>query len=655
MKTFLKILQKNKLPVIFLLSLCFLNMDLFFVPQGILSMLRFVILLFIIPLGIITLTKARFPKNLSLLFFLMLSIFFFLYTPVVFFIHYLLNVPLLTVLNALNLIILTLSIIFNILKPLTLPSYSFYLTKNSSLLLLAILLGSALHLLFFHFYKFIPEGDGYLKIMEIKNVINGAPISMHRGLFTTALASISIVSKISLYTLFSVHLVYLQVFCIILAIHTLLQSNKLSFSFRLLLLFAPFASPVLNMEIDIVRPQSILLIFLFVYVILIDYILKNYSHKSTPYWLLTTSIALLGILYHALFLIILLAHTFFVASYVKKYFLQSKTMRFYSLPILFSIPFLIISLGWLLHSKIPVIKIFYRLPSYIIHEIATPSKWQLWFIDYYTTETELGWSGLIGTLKYYAYYTSPLVIFFTLLTIILLVKKKQKFKLSILTTTLIVLFAVPFIFAEILPRMGFFYLPERMWLSIVISSILLVTILSKKIFSLSSKYYLPFILFAYTLVLIGVSGSVYVASQKKAYTSDDEYQASQWVKKNTPPNSMFITQLGNSPMITFFANRDMSTATSNFFNNPFKKLSTSLINPSQKSTRTKSMSPKNYLRNDLVTIPTYALYSTQKFDNIYSKRKWWRESNHYGAQIENLTKSYPLVYSNNGIYIWRLN
>jgi hypothetical protein len=630
-------------------------MDLFFIPQIILGTLRFSILLFIIPLGIITLTKARFPRNLSLLFFLMLSIFFFLYTPVVFFVHYLLNIPLLTVLNALNLTILILSIILNILKPPLLPSYRLHLTKNSSLLILAILLGSFLHLLFFYFYKFIPEGDGYLKIMEIKNVINGTSISIHRGLFTTALASMAIISKISLYTLFSVHLVYLQVFSIILAIHILLQSSKLPYLFRFLLLFSPFTIPVLNMEIDIVRPQSILIVFLFVYITLINYILKNSFHKNTLYWLLTTSIALLGILYHALFLIILLAHIFFITSCTKKYFTRLNATRFYFLPILASVPFLIIFLGWLLHSKIPVINIFYRLPSYIIHEITNPSKWQLWFIDYYTTEAELGWSGLIGTMKYYAYYTSPLIIFFALLTIVLLVKKKQKLKLSTLTATLLVLFAVPFVFAEVLPRMGFFYLPERMWLPIVISSILLVTILSKKILSLSSKYYLPFILFTYTLALIGTSGSIYVASQKKAYTSNDEYQVSQWIKKNTPQNSVFITQLGNSPMITFFANRDMSTATSNFFNNPFKNLSTTLINPSQKSTRAKSMSSKNYLPNDSIIIPTYALYSTQKFDNIYSKRKWWRESNHYGAQIENLTKNYPLVYSNNGIYIWKLN
>jgi hypothetical protein len=189
--------------------------------------------------------------------------------------------------------------------------------------------------------------------------------------------------------------------------------------------------------------------------------------------------------------------------------------------------------------------------------------------------------------------------------------------------------------------------------------------------------------------LIGIGGTVYISKNKRALTSQNEYQAVQWIRHHTTDNSFFITQGANAPMITYFAQRQFIPITKDFFTNPTVKNITGLtpeekINNQLKNIYTFTINNpprdnsslnhllfeiksakkiidqlerkkrKNPKLNAKGVTAVYALYSMDKFKGLYAQREWWLQANYYQAPIDNITKKYPLVYNRNGVYIWKI-
>jgi len=690
-KNFKNLLTKNKLVIFLITSALTPIIGSIFLPQIVFNIVNLVILLFVVPLCLLLLSGLSLPKNLSTLLLVIITTFFFAYTPIVFIIHQIFHISLpqmnLTIVNS---IIITLAIIKIILfSKKVLPSYFSFPKSNFFIFILALLIGIALHTIFFHFYVFIPETDGYSKMIEIDKVISGENILMYRGLFTTSIAIMASGSLISVYNLFSTYLIFIQLFFIILSIYSILKYIHLSKILKLFLLLSPFAIPVLNMEIDVVRPQNTLILFLFIYSALIFNLAKQ--KRTTLLWLLTTLIAICGTLYHELFFIIFIAHCILLFT---NYFLNSSR----KIPALLkwnSWKFILtsitaVALLFILLTKAPFFQTFIHMPLYIFNKISNISQWQLWFIDSYGTDTEIGWHGLTGAIKYYAYYASPLILFLIIYLVSFFARHWKHLKKKPLLIASFFLLLFPLVFAEILPRMNYFLYPERMWIFIDIILLLSFIMSAQSLLKFTTKKLrMPLILLLYLLLMIGVVGSIYIATQKKAYTSKNEFTAAQWIKRNTPENSLFITQSGNGPMINYFAQRKILSLNhtlplmeqvSNF--QECQKLYLNILQNSLATNTfqnidnytpllTQNCTTKNNLPNlvpqnkhhteQLITpinqliIPLkYIVYSHDKFKGLYTQREWWLKGNYYGTDIDKLTKKYPLVYNKNNIYIWKV-
>ena len=52
--------------------------------------------------------------------------------------------------------------------------------------------------------------------------------------------------------------------------------------------------------------------------------------------------------------------------------------------------------------------------------------------------------------------------------------------------------------------------------------------------------------------------------------------------------------------------------------------------------------------------PVYILYSTDKFNTIYSQREWWKKTNFYNANLEKFDKNFEKVYQNDAVKIWKI-
>ncbi len=545
-----------------------------------------------------------------------------------------------------------------------------------------------IHAINFYFYKFIPEWDSYPDLVRIGKVVNsGTIIQTYRGFFTTSMSLISAFSHISPYVLFSFWMIILQS-AFLLVLYRFIKIYKIKNKFTQLIIFLSALSvPVINMEIDMIRPQNLIILFLPIY---IYFFYQALSTKKKKYWILSTLIAIFGLNYHEFFVFIFGLHFLWIFILLfKKYFYKNSAPDKKLIFILSSA--LGLSLFYILSSKNNFISFTLITAQNILAGISHISQWKFWFLGHYASDgasLQMGWAGIAGALKYYAYYLSPAL---ALLLIYLIYSLRKKYIIKDSLLKILLPFLIIFLgFSEILPRLNYLYLPERFWLMIDLLLILaLIPFLSygKNIYS--QRKFSIFLLIFFIFLLIGLSGSFYVANGKKALTSPNEFSASQWIKKNTPNNAFFISQGANNPMIKFFAKRKLITPNASFFLSPnivnyspqaeITALNNSLNEKIQLSENimrdylNKKISFQKFIslilqyNQSIITIkkdiqsksailntPIYILYSQDKFKSIYNQRQWWQKNNFFGANLNKFNQHYPLVYNKNGIYIWKI-
>lgn len=394
-------------------------------------------------------------------------------------------------------------------------------------LIIVLMVYGILHLVFYRFYVTMPEWDGYTNILRIEKMVETGNIDyQYRPFFYTGMTTLAQVTGIDLYQIHVIWMIVLSVMYLIL-MSILIDENKIKNQLlKLLILFSGLAVPVINMEIDFFRPQSLyLLIFPIIFYL---------EQKNKNYLAFLVSLIALG--YHQFFIfpvIILGLKLFFNLKKSRKIFLLLMGL------------FLIIIFRDKFVSYLHVNRIF--------EEIWKVDKWRWWFLDSYQTvpdNVEMGWPGISGAAKYYGYYFGPLILVFGLL-IIFNVKKlfKQKYWLVMIGILLII--------SEVLPRLNVVYLPERFPLLIDIVVLLLIPCLFQKI--RINK------IFLLGLILIGIFGSVYIAKLKGSFTDRKELLVGEWIKNNTPINSTIYTQQGNYPLVIFFAKRKYIDPGKDFF------------------------------------------------------------------------------------------
>ncbi|MCD6195023.1 hypothetical protein J7K05_02415 [bacterium] len=574
--------------------------------------------------------------------------------------------------------------------------FNFAFLKKHKILLFVFLALIFIAGLGFLLYPYVPEADGYSYMVKIRDTLtyHRMPLSESRPLFFALVWLLLFLTKIPIYWLFKI------VFPLLLFLVLALVFYGLSFSKiknRLLLIVSSLAflsCPVIFAEVLYARPQTVFILsFVVLLFVLRDFILS--SQAKDYFWLgFLLLFNILGLKIHLFFvfniLLVLVVLFFSLRNLARKYPLESLVI--FLVVVFGSYPWL---RDWGFVDQIA------RLVKPFIQSLIHP-HFDLWFIDYYVNVfgNELGWPG-ITQLYYYAY---NLGLFLPCFLILFLAGVRQKRKLFSRGSWIWILgFIMFFSIAEIFPRLGVAFLPDRAWLYVSLILIFFVpTVLSifgKKL--LKKKVW--FIVFMLSFVL-SVLASLFVVYAKQGWVTKEEIRAAEFIKENTSSNSVFVTQKGNYPLVRYFAQRFFVQAPKEFFlggeidsedleflNNLSEKISKKKeylvqneeIAKKMKVVLGKMVDPDNLeissyikefsvlesklLRNKLFLKaaklygldqkrPAYILYSEGKFDSLYGMREWWKKDNFYGANLDKFDNNpnFEKIYNKGGVRIWKL-
>lgn len=624
-------------------------------------------------------------------YFAFLTFYFFLYSPLFFFLNQSAGISVSTE----NILIANLAIFACALVVTKLGrgdgitiNFDQVLNKRNSILFAALAGFLFLHAINYHFYGFMPEWDGYTDLIKLEKGLEDQNVAQeYRGFFYSSIGILATFSGIRLYTLFTFFFIALQTSLLFVLSRLVRLSNFKEKSIEAVIYLLALSVPVINMEIDMTRPQNAVIIFL---PILIYFTFRFFTEKKIAFFLLASVIAMGGMNYHEFFVFPLLTYAVWVGLVFMRRALSSDVPRDQRI-----IAALVITcfglIGAFASREVNALQGVVATAWNILLHVSDISAWRLWFIGNYSSDgavLQMGWPGVTGAMKYYAYYFSPALVLIVIALVFGLVKKIPFMKdplIRIISPLLLVLF----VFAEILPRLNHLYLPERFWLLmdmlLILSSVPLLKYLTGK----SPKESRMILLSLAALCIVGIAGSFYIAANKKALTSESEYRAAMWIREHTTENSSFITQAANGPMIAFFAERTDIPIGPEYFlakevleQDPkaeIEKLSRSVVERNAEIDSLVNQYTENRISffefadkiqeqkailkktereiktlEKLVDQPKYVVYSFDKFDTIYREREWWMRENAYGANIEKFNDTYPLVYEQDGVYIWKV-
>lgn len=550
-------------------------------------------------------------------------------------------------------------------------------------LLVSSLIFLILHLLYYHFYNSIPEWDSYGNLITIEKVINsGHLIGYYRSFFVMSQAILSMTTSLSPYTIFTTAMIAVQICLPIIVIRLLDHKHIDSKILRLLLPLAAITIPALSLEYDFFRPQTMFLLAMPIYI----YFCLLWMLDKNPFSLfLLIIISLFGPEYHEFFFFLTL-HLLWIAIYhIFSNYRNNRTSGNLLMGILLLLLF--ISLFTNLYQLSPTLKAGIATFSNQLYKLKNAQNWNLWFLGNYNTDGlqyMMGWPGITGALKYYGYYLGP----FCTLVVILLFWPAKKTKYSLNIAMLMVPFlSISLFFSELLPRLSIYLLPERFWL---IAQIALVFVSIGLITPNSLKHKI-FIFGLILAILVSISGTTYIAYNKKSLALNDEKNAALWLKKNTDPGSVIFTQANNVPLISYFAGRKGVFLNDGQLTNPIGKIIFDYYEQRQDSLSKLSERKNEILKQlrsgglsaaDIATLADrykfltiqednlksytypnpystkstyYFFYSTLKKNNLYNQRQWWSDGVLLNLDPDNLSKSHPLIYNRDGVYIWILN
>ncbi len=536
-------------------------------------------------------------------------------------------------------------------------------------------------------YPFIPEADPYVYLIKIREILSShkMPGDEARPIFLSLVWSLTLITKIPAYWLFK--LIFPMLSGLLVVVFYSISSSITKNKTAILLSSLVFLSfPVIVMEILVTRPQSIFLITLPVFLYIIVDILKSKEPGNIAKIAILMLFSLIGIKIHVFFLfnLLLLLATIiaFFWKLIIKYPILSSSIGLLLLVLVY--PWLV-DLGF-------VSMIMNFVPSFINYLIHP--QLNLWFIDNYKNVdgNQMGWPGFTAVL-YYGYNLGPLV----LPVFIYAFYKAKKLRISSVNKTYLGCFIFFFMIAEIFPRVGLAYLPDRAWLFVAMSLVLLAIPSIAFVFNTRNKK----VVFTF-MVLFGCSIclSFFITWAKGGWTAKSEYESAMFLKNNVSENSYIVSQAGNFPMIEYFSDRNLIVPDKQFFlsnsdagsvgiltDKPYSNLkkneNNQLLLKSQIENRTgilfseyfASYNPttnaadmKEYLElkkeqkkiqeyiDSIEKNDKYILYSEEKFNSLYGTRTWWRDFNFYSANLKKFDNSpdFKNIYSKNKVKIWKI-
>ncbi|MBU6389613.1 hypothetical protein KGQ71_03810, partial [Patescibacteria group bacterium] len=179
--------------------------------------------------------------------------------------------------------------------------------------------------------------------------------------------------------------------------------------------------------------------------------------------------------------------------------------------------------------------------------------WHWWFLNHYIDADGVIVSFVGKNILLYYLYNGVLLLAVLIFGFVRLAKNKLKIGIYLLPPLLY--FAYFFLVAEFFPRIGLAFLPTRAWihliLPVVILLVLVVEIIEKN--SLKIKFLPPVLI---GLILIGYSGTLYVAKTNIKEIDRAELPGVKFIEHNLEPNALILSSQDNIDLVSVYANRD---------------------------------------------------------------------------------------------------
>lgn len=306
------------------------------------------------------------------------------------------------------------------------------------------------------------------------------------------------------------------------------------------------APAVILTEVNIIRPQVGLIIFTLPTLFLLVESLQAHRLSITGLALLFSVAAFtfheLGLILVGLSLAVLVAELLYQTFRVKSFSLR----QYFWLAVAIVPYLLLLPVSKLFNSTFVLLHYFLKvLPSF---------HWRWWFIDHYVTPDgfDLGWPGILSF--YYYLYNGAIALLGLIVVSWLLIRAK-----FLRFSTIVVPFAYVIIYlaaAELLPRIGIFFFPNRAWVHLMLGAVVIFALLLQQLEKITGSAKKLVIYFSIGIIVLGSLGTLYVARDNVSVIYREERPLISFLKDKTPSNSLVISSQDNSALTVIYAERN---------------------------------------------------------------------------------------------------
>ncbi|HSX41725.1 MAG TPA: hypothetical protein VLE93_00045, partial [Candidatus Saccharimonadales bacterium] len=506
----------------------------------------------------------------------------------------------------------------------------------------------------------------------------------------------SVVSRLSPYRLYKL-ILPLGLLTTPVSLYVISQPLLKSRGWRLLAAISPLAFPVVLQEMLISRPQSIFLICFVPILFLLGRLSLNRRQPGNLYWLLASVlIGVVGLAIHTLFAFIVAAGLLSLVVFYWPNIIQrpiESLLIFLGIGVAFY-PW--ISRAGIVGDAIEIGRLF--------AVTARHSHFRLWFLSHYRNAdgNEVGWPGILA-IFYYGYNLGLLMIgLLGILALPAFFRRRPWRGLNAgqLWPAWLSLAFFGFI-AEVAPRFGFAFLPDRAWLFIALSfSLLMPYVLARLVNQPFKRKIYP--IFLVSLALLSLIAGWAIGYGKSGWIVSADYPAAAFINAKLSPDAVILSQGTNHVLVRYFAQRLMVRPMTNIFLSSDPNAVQDYLDRQESDyarVRSVNLDERHRLGNELrqidsaypnaaasdqlilrieraaieseflslataekqlrltyptVNAPIYILYSRNKDQTLYASRSWWRSSNFFGADLAKFTVRYPIIYNQGGVTIWQV-
>lgn len=542
-------------------------------------------------------------------------------------------------------------------------------------------------------YRFIPEADGYGYLIKLRAVAADPSVAAldPRGVFLVATGLWSQLTRLDPYWLFKAVLPLVGSVVTVVALSLETARVGLRPGLRFLALLLPFCLPVFVQELLVVRPQSLVVLALLPALALLPRLSERRGAVRMLYWtggLAVAGAAGLGIHTLAAILVALavIASLVVMGPWIRRHPADTVVLLLVAIVAGLQLPALA-------RLAADTGSIAGQLGRTVAH-----GHFELWFLDRYRNVdgSEVGWPGWTA-LFYYGYNLGvalPLILGY-----LAWYRHPGGMAWQGNWPGWLLLLGF-FLIAEVFPRFGYAFLPDRAWLFLGIgASFLLPSWLGALEPALSPAARRGL----YTAVGLSLIAATAVTWAKQGWVSAAEYQAVPFVQQHTPANAQFLAQGSSRIAVRYFAGRiflpGLSAVVTDGRPDAVERVLDDLAAADRatdaaaaarrselqaavaaaleryvagssgadraaaaedaeravEQTRAdeRSLAAETAVRYDPAA-PVYLLYDAGKFGSLYGQRAWWRLSNAYGADTAAFDARYPVVYREGQLTIWRV-